>query len=484
MFLAKSGNALGVVQMTDGVIELNDIDFSNQAPTMAQMHDMTIDEAKFMCSRLGFRFNRINQNGRDAFFNHIIGDWDEMLDYALDDDNYMRLMRENPSKAKMVFFANSNGEVLWSSIASGQVMEYDNLENRVWQPLQMQDVMKMSMSHMRNVGCFLLEDTWENVRVLYGLSKNCKKQPLARALIQHWQDNHDLADTDQSEAEDGADQSEAEDGADQSEGDEDSAESTHGIADFLDGEDEVEDKKDLNKKKDTTPYTVKVVFCLEKSVLKMNYHYDGKATGRDLFNAINAKYPTNLNEDTAKIQVGTTVCHSEVYAYETIHAYASGTDGTTSIMIVPKLRGGGIGVRKSIGKSKKILEAVAKENFESAYHIANTVKEMSSTSFSSFLDQLKTDELQTLENDFKHGRGNIHAKLRNLISYNAEYQSIHKTIDVLTATADKMTETLVDAVSNECSDEKGNFKVAKLIEMMTVALKVKQKMASSSDAML
>ena len=188
---------LGVVQMTEGVIELNDIDFSNQAPTMEQMGDMTIDEAKFMCSRLGFRFKRINQNGRDAFFNHVIDDWDEMLDYALDDDNYMRLMRENPSKAKMVFFVNSNGEVLGSSIASGQVMEYDNLENRLWQPLQMQDVMKMSMSHMRNVGCFLSEDTWENVRELYGLSKHCKKQPLARALIQHWQDHHDLADTDQ-----------------------------------------------------------------------------------------------------------------------------------------------------------------------------------------------------------------------------------------------------------------------------------------------
>ena len=204
MFLAKSGNTLGVVQMTEGVIELNDIDFQrDQAPTMEQMQDMTIDEVKFMCSRLGFRFKRINQNGRDAFFNHVIDDWEEMLDYALDDDNYMRLMRENPSKAKMVFFANSNGEVLWSSIASGQVMEYDNLENRLWQPLQMQDVMKMSMSHMRNVGCFLLEDTWENVRELYGLSKHCKKQPLARALIQHWQDHYDLADTDQSEAEDG-----------------------------------------------------------------------------------------------------------------------------------------------------------------------------------------------------------------------------------------------------------------------------------------
>eukprot|EP00435_Cladocopium_sp_Y103_P043216 s1794_g12.t1 len=81
------------------------------------------------------------------------------------------------------------------------------------------------------------------------------------------------------------------------------------------------------------PHRIQVSLPLESQNLKFNFAFNTRTTGDDLLMALNAWFETMILPDNCILRVG----ESEVFHYETIHAYSG---GNPVLYITPKLKGG------------------------------------------------------------------------------------------------------------------------------------------------
>ena len=437
MFLVKRNADVLPVEFAGGcLIRCDDVaQMVSQVPTREMFQDFTVSQLSQMPKMMGSKITNAKANGKQHRIDVIIGNWNALVE-RLNEVGIRTI--DAVGKEKVIFIRNDNGFCPFV-VRCGSIFEMDALTGATQGNLANFPLASLTVEELK------IAIIWIGQRFPTGKNKATLTAHLLNDFRVLTGGAVAIAN------DDGASEEEEKSEISENDSDENDARQEKEIEEFIGGDDDVQITRfDLNTK-GKLPYTANVIMALEKRVLKMKLHFDTKMTGYDIFALLNTKFNTGVNEDNAKILVGSQAYNSRIFPYETIHAYA---DDKTDLMIEPLLKGGGGSVRRSIGKTKKLLSTVSKESFEQSFNVATTVKE--TLSFSSFLDAMSCADLEEMLDNFKHGKGNIQVKLKNLITYSTEYQHIQKTIDVLTATSEKMTDALMDGIETECGDAKSS----------------------------
>ncbi|CAJ1363307.1 unnamed protein product, partial [Effrenium voratum] len=118
-------------------------------------------------------------------------------------------------------------------------------------------------------------------------------------------------------------------------------------------------------------------------------------------------------------------------------------------------------------KNNKVIDV---EMFKKAYEIYQKAETTNDISLTAFLDGLSLPDMERLNTYLSHDKAQTEKKIMTIATYDANLAVIDQMITALQEMKAKASQVVAEAVVSEATDDKGEFKLVQLKEMVRVSL--------------
>ena len=164
---------------------------------------------------------------------------------------------------------------------------------------------------------------------------------------------------------------------------------------------------------------------------------------------------------------------------------SSTCNDTSTVYVIPKLKGGGAKTIKAFLKKKKVLVSQTDSQlFANAFQACSTISSATTFDIKGAMNDLTVPGLQAFKDDMKPSRSKNDAKITKICEHLRVYKLLTDTQLKIEASLDAFKDLIATNIGEHFLDDNGSIMFEDLRDIATTVMAKREAQSNPSDAML